>query len=77
MAEDRFGVTEGVEGVDPDAIRFAWQDRLPHDPDGRIYQGAGRLSPASGAPMIGYLQRFRDLDPMPEYPLSEWWGSDV
>ena len=72
MALDRFGIDDPIEGVNPDAIRFAWQDRLPHDPDPRIYHGAGRLSPASGTPMIGYLQRFRDLDPLPDYPLSEW-----
>lgn len=77
MALDRFGTEELITGVDPDTIRFAWQDRLPHDPDARIYLGAGRLSPASGTPLIGYLRRLRDFDDGPEMNLPEWWDLSV
>jgi len=73
---DAAGGQELLAGVTTESIRFAWQDRLPHEPDGRIYYGAGRLSPASGTPMIGYLQRFRDSDPLPDYSLSDWFGVD-
>jgi hypothetical protein len=73
MAVDRFGLTEDIADLDPDAIRFCFTHKLPHDPDPIHYHGAGRTCPAGGEPLVGYLARFREADGTPSLGLPDAW----
>lgn len=64
-----------VEGLDPNFTRFCSLHRCVHDPDPRIYSGAGRLCPIGGEQLRGFLQRYRDMDGVPvveELPPAFW-----
>ena len=67
---------ELIAGVDADFIRFCPIHRLPHDADPTHYFGAGRLCPAAGEPLRGYLTRVRDQDGTPQMDYPEWWGPE-
>ncbi len=77
MAVDRFGVSELITGVDPDAVRFCPIHRVAFDPDPTIYRDAGRCCPVAGERLVGFLARWREADgsPLMELPLpwdEEW-----
>ena len=64
---------EIVSGLDADFIRFCPIHRLPHDADPVHYFGGGRLCPAGGEPLRGYLTRFRDQEGNPQLDYPDWW----
>ena len=74
MAEDRYGVTEIISNTDPDNILFCHIHKLPHDPDPRIYFGAGRTCPEGGERLVGTLARWREQGGEDDYPYPDWFG---
>ena len=74
MAVDRFQVEELISNTDPDATRLCPRCRLPHDPDPRIYFGAGRTCPKDGHRLVGILASWREQGGEDDYPYPEWFG---